>query len=149
MAYRRVLIVGTATVCGLVLLAGATHATPAQGDSVRTELASGTTDQPISIVTHGEPTALSVQHLTLRPGASSGWHIHPGPEYSVITVGSLTVQTAEDCLMTDFSAGQAVFIPAGLPHYVANETADDAEAVVTYTLPAGSAPRGDAPDACE
>ena len=58
-------------------MAGGAHATPAEGDSVRTELAKGTTDAPVSIVTDGQPTTLYVQSATLHPGAGSGWHTHP------------------------------------------------------------------------
>ena len=53
----------------------------------RTDVAKGTTTTPISIVTNGEETAFYVQSLALAPGASSGWHAHPGPEQSVITKG--------------------------------------------------------------
>ena len=129
-------------------MAGGAHATPAEGDSVRTELAKGTTDAPVAIVTDGQPTTLYVQSATLHPGAGSGWHTHPGPEYSVVTDGTIAVQTATDCTLTSFSDGQAVFIPGGVPHRVANTSPQDASVVVTYTLPADVAVRGDAPDAC-
>jgi len=47
-----------------------------------------------------------------------------------------------------YTAGQAVFIQAGVPHVVSNRGPADAEAVVTYTLPADHAVRDDAPAAC-
>ena len=56
----------------------------------RTDVAKGTTTTPISIVTNGEETAFYVQSLALAPGASSGWHAHPGPEQSVITKGTVS-----------------------------------------------------------
>ena len=145
---RRILIAGTAAVVSAGITAGGAHATPAEGDSVRTELAKGTTDAPVSIVTDGQPTTLYVQSATLHPGAGSGWHTHPGPEYSVVTDGTVAVQTATDCTLNNFAAGQAVFIPGGVPHRVANTSPLDATVVVTYTLPADAAVRGDAPDAC-
>lgn len=145
---RRFLIAGAAAVCGVGIMAGSAYATPPEGDSVRTELAQGTTDAPVSIVTDGRPTTLYVQSATLHPGASSGWHTHPGPEYSVVTDGTVAVQTATDCTLTNFVDGQAVFIPGGMPHRVANTSPLDASVVVTYTLPADVAVRGDAPDAC-
>jgi quercetin dioxygenase-like cupin family protein len=127
---------------------GAAAATPAEGDVVRTDLAKGTTDAPISIVTQGQPTAFYVQNLLLKPVSSSGWHSHPGPEYSVVTKGAVYLQTATNCLPAAFSAGQAIFIPAGIPHKVMNQGPDDAEAVVTYTLPADLPIRNDIPAAC-
>jgi quercetin dioxygenase-like cupin family protein len=115
---------------------------------VRTELAKGTTDAPISIVSAGGPTTLYVQSLTLKPAATSGWHTHPGPEHSVITDGAVFLQTADDCVGHDVTDGQAVFIPGGVPHRVVNRGPLDASVVVTYTLPTDMPVRGDSPDVC-
>lgn len=143
-------IVSTAatTVVAACVLSAAASATPPEGDAQRTDLAKGTTDTPISIVTHGEETAFYVQSLVLEPGASSGWHTHSGPEQSVVTKGAVQVQTAGNCLITDYTAGQTVFLPGGVAHVVKNIGADDAEVVVTYTLPADHMVRDDAPSAC-
>jgi quercetin dioxygenase-like cupin family protein len=127
---------------------GAAAATPAEGDVQRTDLAKGTTNTPISIVTNGEETAFYVQSLALAPGASSGWHSHPGPEQSVITEGTVFVQTAGNCIAVAYSSGQTVFLPAGVPHIVTNRGPAGAAVVVTYTLPADHAVRDDAPTAC-
>ena len=137
-----------AAIVAALALAGSATATPAEGDVQRTDLAKGTTDTPISIVTNGEETAFYVQSLVLRPGASSGWHAHPGPEQSVITEGTVFVQTAANCIPVAYTAGQTVFLPAGTPHVVANMGPGDAEVVVTYTLPADRTVRDDAPAAC-
>ncbi|MCF6391045.1 cupin domain-containing protein [Mycobacterium sp. MBM] len=137
----------------LLALAGAligappAHATPAEGDVERTELATGTGDQPVLIETTG-PTTLYVQELVLHPPSSSGWHTHPGVEHTVITGGTVTVQTADQCAPTPYLAGQAIVIPAGVPHIVRNDSPHDANAVVTYTLPADAPVRADAPPAC-
>ena len=130
------------------ILAGSAAATPAEGDVQRTDLAKGTTNTPISIVTNGEETAFYVQSLVLKPGASSGWHAHPGPEQSVVTKGTVFLQTSTNCLPTAYTAGQTVFVPVGVPHVVANRGAEDAEVVVTYTVPADRVVRDDAPAAC-
>ncbi len=143
----RMLPLSAAMVAALAL-AGSAAATPAEGDVQRTDLAKGTTDTPISIVTNGEETAFYVQSLVLRPGASSGWHAHPGPEQSVITEGTVFVQTAANCIPVAYTAGQTVFLPAGTPHVVANRGPGDADVVVTYTLPADRTVRDDAPAAC-
>jgi quercetin dioxygenase-like cupin family protein len=131
-----------------VFLSGTAAATPAEGDVQRTDLAKGTTNTPISIVTNGEETAFYVQSLVLKPGASSGWHTHAGPEETVVTKGTVLVQTATNCVPTAFSAGQTVFLPGGVAHIVKNQGSEDVEAVVTYTLPADRMVRDDAPAAC-
>ena len=122
-------------------------ATPPDGDVTRTDIARGDTLAPVSINTDGDSTFL-VQGLRLGPSASSGWHTHPGPEYSVITVGTVVLQTAAECVPANYGAGQAVFIPAGVPHLVANDAGQDAHVVVTYTLPVNAPVRGDSPDVC-
>lgn len=128
--------------------AGSAAATPAEGDVVRTDLAKGTTDTPISIVTNGADTTVVVQGLLLRPGASSGWHAHPGQEVSVVTKGVVHLQTAQQCAPTAYHAGRAVVIAAGVPHVVVNRGTDDAEVVVTYTVPTSATLRADEPAGC-
>jgi quercetin dioxygenase-like cupin family protein len=127
---------------------GTAGATPAEGEIVRTEIAEGTTDAPIAIVAVGQETTFYVQNLALKPAASSGWHTHAGPEYTVINDGTVYIQQAPGCVPVPYTAGQAVFIQAGVPHVVSNHGPGDAEAVVTYTLPADHAVRDDAPSAC-
>jgi len=142
-------LVVTATLAALCvgLPLPAVGATPPNGDITRTDIARGDTLAPVSINTDGDATLL-VQGLRLGPGASSGWHTHPGPEVSVITIGTVVLQTAAECVPVNYGAGQAVFIPAGVPHLVANEVGQDAHAVVTFTLPVNVPVRGDSPDVC-
>lgn len=130
-----------------VIAAPSATATPAEGDVERTDLAQGTSSEPVRVDTIG-PTTLYVQELLLHPPSSSGWHTHPGPEHTVIIDGTVSIQTAQQCASTLYLAGQAVFIPAGVPHIVRNDSPHDANAVVTYTLPAGAPVRADAPAAC-
>ncbi|MGE2833074.1 cupin domain-containing protein [Mycobacterium sp. SMC-4] len=138
----------SAVIVGAVLPHPPAGATPPDGDIERTDLANGTTGAPVVIVSVGQPTTLYVQDLVLHGPASSGWHTHPGPEHTVIADGAVVVQTAPDCRPVTYPAGQAVFIPAGVPHVVRNESGDDAHAVVTYTLPVDRPVRDDAPAAC-
>lgn len=137
-----------AAVIGASLAPATSGATPPEGDVERTDLGKGTTTAPVVIVAIGQPTTLYVQDLVLHGAASSGWHTHPGPEHTVIDEGTVYVQSAPDCVPVAYPAGQAVFIPAGVPHIVRNEGPADAHAVVTYTLPADRAVRDDAPAAC-
>lgn len=128
-------------------MAPAATATPPDGEIERTDLAEGTTGGPAAIETTG-PTTLYVQNLVLHPPSSSGWHTHPGVEQTVITGGTVTLQTADQCAPTPYLTGQAIVIPAGVPHLVRNDSPHDANAVVTYTLPADLPVRADAPAAC-
>ncbi|WP_445166744.1 cupin domain-containing protein [Mycolicibacterium sp. Dal123E01] len=121
--------------------------TPADGDAVRADIAKGTTEMPVSITTDG-PTTLIVQSLVMQPGASSGWHTHPGSELSAITGGSVALQTATACGPVTYGVGQAVFIPAGIPHRVVNQSGSEAQVVLTYVLPVDASVRGDASDVC-
>ena len=136
----------------IVLAAGtrsdSARATPPEGEIVRTDLAKGTTQTPLAIVTQGQATTFYVQNVLLKPAASSGWHTHPGPEYSVVTTGTVYVQMANGCPATAFNEGQAIFIPGGVPHVVYNQGPDEANGVVTYTLPVDLPIREDVPDAC-
>lgn len=143
------LLVATATLVALYfgLPLPGVGATPADGDITRTDIAQGDTLAPVSINTDGAATLL-VQGLRVGPSANSGWHTHPGPEHSVITVGTVVLQTGAECVPVNYVAGQAVFIPAGVPHLVANDTGQDVQVVVTYTLPANAPVRGDSPDVC-
>ena len=122
-------------------------ATPPDGDITRTDIARGDTLAPVSINTDGDATLL-VQGLRVGPSARSGWHTHPGPELSVITIGTVVLQTAAECVPINYGAGRALFIPAGVPHRVVNDVGQDAKAVVTYTLPVNAPVRGDSPDVC-
>jgi quercetin dioxygenase-like cupin family protein len=146
--FRRIFGAGAASILAAAIAAGTAAATPPEGDVERTDVAKGTTDAPIAIVAVGLPTTLYVQNIMLGPAASSGWHTHPGPEYSVVNKGTVQLQTAGNCAPASFVSGQAIFIPAGVPHVVSNSEAQDAEATVTYTLPADRPIRDDAPAAC-
>ena len=140
-------LAATAAAALAIITAPSATPTPAEGDVERTDLASGTSSEPVQIDTTG-PTTLYVQELLLHPPSSSGWHTHPGPEHTVITGGTVSIQTAQQCAPTPYLAGQAIFIPAGVPHIVRNDSPHDANAVVTYTMPADAPVRVDAPPAC-
>jgi quercetin dioxygenase-like cupin family protein len=149
-AVRRIGIIVVAGAIALAAGSTSAMATPPEGDVVRTDLAQGSTDAPISIVTEaGRPTTVLVQSLVLKPEANSGWHTHPGPEYSVVTGGVVSLQTGPSCGITDYATGEAVFIPAGVPHRVDNDGTVDASVVVNYTLPSGAPAREDSPDVCQ
>lgn len=147
MAIRSALAVLFATSAAALTLAAPAAATPPEGQVVRTDLAKY--DVPFALPgTPPGPSTVIVQQLLLKPPSSSGWHTHEGFEVSLVARGTVVLQTTTNCAGTTYGVGQAVVIPGGVPHRVANTSTQDAEAIVTYTLPAGVPARGDAPNAC-
>jgi quercetin dioxygenase-like cupin family protein len=135
---------------GAVSLAGVTAAvaTPPSGSLSRTELAVGKVSDNIDIQ-RDEPSDFHIHSLTIDPGANSGWHTHPGPEYSVVKAGEVVMERSPDCLALRVTAGQGFFIPGGTPHMAHNEAKEAAQLYVTYTVAAGTTVlRVDADEEC-
>jgi quercetin dioxygenase-like cupin family protein len=98
-----------------------------------------------------------VQHLTLGPGQTSGWHTHPGPAIVTVVSGELTLQESlgSKCKSQTASAGEG-FVNAGGTVHQATAGASGADTWAVYILPpdahavrdpvTGSLP---APAACE
>ena len=141
---RTAVTAASVVIAGVSLVGiGAALATPPQGAVTRTELAKGRTTGPVNIQTSG-PADFYVQQVTVEVGASSGWHHHPGPEYTAIKSGSGTLYRG-GCEPVTVSAGQAMFIPGGMNHLVRNDGDAPLELYVTYTIPADTAVRADEP----
>jgi quercetin dioxygenase-like cupin family protein len=133
-----------------VSLAGVTSAvaTPASGGISRNELAVGKVTDKIDIQ-RSEPSDFHIQDLILDPGANSGWHTHPGPEYSIVKSGAVVLERAPACKPVTVTAGQGFFTSEGTPHMAHNDAKEPAELYVTYTVPAGNTNlRVDADDQC-
>jgi quercetin dioxygenase-like cupin family protein len=82
------------------------------------------------------------------PGASSGWHSHPGLSIVSVVAGTVTLYDADDptCTPTVVTAGHG-FVEAGdHVHILRNEGTVNAQWVTTAIRPAGSAARIDQPD---
>ena len=79
-----------------------------------------------------------VQTIDFPPGASTGWHSHPGALVVVVKAGTVT-RYEHDCMRSDYSAGQA-FVERGATHLVLvrNEGSAPAQVYVTYLVPAGT-----------
>jgi quercetin dioxygenase-like cupin family protein len=123
----------------VVTLAGVTAAvaTPPAGKSTRNELAVGQVSDEINMQ-RSSPSDFHIQDVILDPGASTGWHTHPGPEYSVVKSGEIVLQRSPACAPVTVKAGQGSFIPGGTPHIAHNDGTAPAEIYVTYTVPAGT-----------
>ena len=79
--------------------------------------------------------------VTFAPGASAGWHFHPGPVFVVIREGTLSVWD-EDCVKNEYSPGE-VFFEAGRAEslLVKNESATTTVRVYgTFIVPEGATP---------
>jgi quercetin dioxygenase-like cupin family protein len=90
------------------------------------------------------PTDIVVQKVTFDPGASSGWHTHPGPVFITVTKGTVTFYDANDPTCTPNALHAGTTIDAGEAHqgHIArNETTEVAETAVTIFLRAGDPTR--------
>ena len=133
-----------------VSLAGITAAiaTPPSGTINRNELAVGKVTDTIEIQ-RSEPTDFHIDVVTIDPGANSGWHTHPGPEYSIVKSGEVVLERAPNCTAITLKAGQGFFTPGGTAHLAHNDGKEPAEIYVTYTVPSGTTVlRQEADDPC-
>ncbi len=84
------------------------------------------------------PTAVSVLTLTVDPGATTGWHSHPGLAIIAVSEGTGTLRFA-DCSERTYSAGSA-FVETGddRPTEFVNETSSPVVLTVTFLAPRGA-----------
>jgi len=135
---------------GLALMAilGTAQATPPAGQSTEL-LGKGTTADSLLLKaqgtfpnqaahpwrgTYNAPWDVTALRITLPPGASTGWHRHPGPGFMVVTQGAVTLY-ANDCTKTTYSKGRAYVEVPGLANLVRNDGAEPAVFVGTFVIP--------------
>lgn len=92
------------------------------------------------------PIDIVVRRHDYAPGASTGWHQHPGPIFITVTQGQLTYYEYDDptCTPHVITAGQG-FVDTGDGHIVRNETDQPAEDISVITAPVGGAFRTELP----
>jgi hypothetical protein len=90
---------------------------------------------------------LAVQSIVFPAGGHSGWHSHPGPVFIQVVSGTLTFYESDDptCTGTVRTAGQGFLDVGTHAHIARNETAAQAQTVVTYFAPPGAPVRIDEP----
>ena len=95
----------------------------------------------------GMLTNITYQSSTAIPGATTGWHSHPGPLFITVTAGAVTVYNAEDqtCTPRVFTAGQGFIEPVTV-HIIRNEGTVDARWTSANIRPIDQPARFDAPD---
>jgi hypothetical protein len=92
-----------------------------EGDHNRHQQSS-TRQKPVKIKLL-RPSDVAVQHVTIAPGGTTGWHSHPGPAIVIVKAGSFTLYDEDDprCQGTTYSVDPAnpagkVFIDEGYGH---------------------------------
>lgn len=66
-----------------------------------------------------------VQHVTIEPGAQTGWHSHHGPVVVIVAAGTMTLYQADDpsCTGETFTTGEVFVDPGqGNVHNARNES---------------------------
>jgi quercetin dioxygenase-like cupin family protein len=144
---RRIRLRTTVAVAvGTLAIAQAALATPGRGITDVVNFVEATNaatvrakDGPIKLELKA-PTDVLVQTATFQPGASSGWHAHPGFVILAVKSGTLT-RYDEHCRAQSFAAGQA-FVEHGRDHsvLVTNNRSEPAVTVITYVVPQGELP---------
>lgn len=136
------------SVVGFVAFAGAAVATPAIGFN-GTILSRATLSESVKFNT-GEVKlktkgAVDITHqtITIDPGATSGWHTHPGVVLVTVQQGSLVRYDAH-CAATVAAAGSAFAESGEHAGLVRNEGTTTVVVYVTYITPVGAALRVDA-----
>ena len=106
----------------------------------------------VQLKTHGQSDVYVVDNK-FPPGASVGWHSHPGPSLILVVAGTVTNYQGDDpsCTPRTYSAGDGFIDPGGgQVHMVRNETSAAAETIAVQLLPK-DAPRripAEAPSGC-
>ncbi len=96
-------------------------------------------DYELELKTSGNSTGRTV-HFVFAPGASTGWHLHPGPAFVMVTAGTVSLYRDPNSPDGVFGAGQGWVEPPGQVHMAVNEGTEDAELVAFLLIPEGQPP---------
>lgn len=132
----------------VVIAAAAALATPGSGGSVVT-LAAGTFDERLNINHDGiklqtrKPVDVVMQEITWAPGATSGWHSHPGVVLVLVKSpaegqppGILEYHRA-DCTTQTLTVGDVLIESSERPAVLHNHGATSVVVDVTFVVPTG------------
>lgn len=85
------------------------------------------------------PMEQAVQRIVAVPGATFGWHSHPGPTIVTVLSGTLSFYHAEDCThRVNYTAGQSFSNLPDEVHLARNEGDVDLVVYATYFVPVGT-----------
>ena len=135
---------------------GPSGASPGHGDIHRADIGRGVHDAggKLEFAAGTETVTFSA---TLAPGATSGWHRHPGAVVVLVKTGTLVTYglDREPCVGVEIPVGGAYFeddaSKARWPHFVRNRGDVPTEIIVTaFNVPPGESYRSeaDAPEEC-
>ncbi|HET7129717.1 MAG TPA: cupin domain-containing protein [Gaiellaceae bacterium] len=145
---RMILLTAVASVSVMAIFVAITMASPGSGIT-GTLLARGTypaydlkTDpkSPIDFKAKTrDQTDVVVQQHDYAPGATTGWHSHPGPVFITVTAGQLTFYERDDptCTPHVVSAGHG-YVDTGMGHIGFNNTNTSAQDVTVAIAPVGA-----------
>ena len=86
-----------------------------------------------AVVKADDPSDALVTRIVLQPGASTGWHTHPGPVIVTVVSGAVTIIDGSTCSSRVFVAGEA-FIDLGQGHAHVGENHTGAETILYATF---------------
>jgi quercetin dioxygenase-like cupin family protein len=79
---------------------------------------------------------VAVQRIVAVPGATFGWHSHPGPTIVTVLSGTLSFYHAEDCTARiNYTAGQSFSNLPSEIHLARNEGTVDLVVYASYFVP--------------
>jgi quercetin dioxygenase-like cupin family protein len=156
---RKVIVI--LTLAAAAVVTAIALATPASPEPIlRAETARGTFDRlphfnrkfenggRVKLQVRG-PVELITQKITAQPGATFGWHTHPGENFNVIWQGTLTLYHDEACSTgIEYPAGSAFSTHPEDIHLAKNNGTVDLVFFATYLAPKTTPPtpvRVDAP----
>jgi quercetin dioxygenase-like cupin family protein len=102
----------------------------------------------VQLKTHGQ-SDVYVADNKFPPGATVGWHSHPGPSLILVVTGTVTNYLGDDPSYAPhvYAAGAGFVDPgSGHAHLLRNETGVPAETIAVQLLPKDAARRIDVPD---
>jgi quercetin dioxygenase-like cupin family protein len=118
----------------ILVLAAATSAV-----AVPSPTAPPLTHATIDVPRNRGPQQVIVQTREFAPGASSGWHVHPGTEIAYVVSGEMELQLASGVLKLE--PGDSFTAPRGVAHNGVNPGKVPAQIVITLVLDKGAEPR--------
>ena len=137
----KVAVIGAAALLGLVsVVAGAGIASATS--PARATLPSYHFDSPDMKIFSTDSKDVVISQFTIAPGASTGWHVHPGPTFVIVTAGTLTRYEGSDPSCTGVAYGpNAGFVEApGDVHIARHEGTTTVVGMAAYlNVPIGGA----------
>ena len=133
------LALGSGLLAVVLIVAAVAVATPGSGVSAQI-LASGVKAEGLDVNRAGidlktkGAVQVVTQSVTLTPGATTGWHRHPGVPFATVTQGTVRLYRA-NCQARAFGPGQVFTHTSDDVHVVRNEGAGNAVFIVTYIKP--------------